>query len=90
MSAEIQARARSFLNRKIPPGIGYVPDSIAERFIAKYAQEGELPDDAETMELLGLAAMETNTMLDKLEDAEAVDYFRESSAILESILAERI
>jgi len=90
MSTELQSRAKSFLKRTIPAGVHYVPNSIAERFIKSYAQEGQLPDDAETMELLGLAAMETCSMIDQLKDPAALDYFRESSAILESMLAERI
>ena len=90
MSAELQARARAFLQRPIPEGIGYVPDSIAERFIARYAQAGSLPDDDEAMELLGLACMESSAMADQLTDPMASAYFRESSAILEAMLAERV
>jgi hypothetical protein len=90
MSTELQARAKDFLQRAIPEAIGYVPNSIAERFIRTYAAEGELPEDADTMELLGLAAEESCSMADQLKDPKAVEYFRESSAILESMLAERI
>jgi hypothetical protein len=90
MSSELQARARSFLDRNIPAEIGYVPNSIAERFIRTYADEGQLSDDPETMELLGLAAMDSRAMLDQLKDSAAMDYFRESSTILESMLAEHI
>jgi hypothetical protein len=90
MSAELQTRARAFLARAIPAGIGYVPDSIAERFIRTYAIEGRLPEDPDTMELLGLAASESCAMADQLKDETAAEYFRESSRILESILAERI
>jgi len=90
MSIELQARARSFLARTIPEGIRYVPNSIAERFIRMYANEGGLPQDEDTMELLGLAAMESCAIVDRLKDGPAREYFRESSAILESILAERI
>jgi hypothetical protein len=90
MSAELQTRAKDFLQRAIPESIGYVPNSIAERFIRIYAAEGELPEDADTMELLGLAAAQSSSMTEQLKDPKAVEYFRESSAILESMLAERV
>jgi hypothetical protein len=90
MCAELQARARAFLKRTIPATINYVPNSIAERLIGVYARDGRLDDDAETMELVGLAAMESSAMADQLTDPAAVEYFRENSAILELMLAERI
>jgi hypothetical protein len=90
MSAELQARARAFLQRTIPGAVNYVPDSIAERLIGVYARDGQLPDDAETMELVGLAAMESSAMAEQLTDPAAVEYFEENSAILEMMLAERI
>ena len=90
MSAELQARAIAFLERPIPAGINYAPNSIAERMITTYAKRGGLPDDAEAVELLELAAMESTAMADQLTDPVAVDYFRENAAILEVMLAERI
>ena len=89
MSIELQTRAKAFLKRPIPDGIGYVPGSIAERFIAMYAKKGSLPDDPDTAELLGLAGMESTAMAED-KSGPAAEYFRETSAILESILAERI
>lgn len=70
--------------------MNYVPDSIAERFIRIYAEEGQLSEDDEAMELLGLAATESNAMAEQSKDLEVAEYFRESSALLESMLAERI
>jgi hypothetical protein len=90
MSAELQARAKAFLQRTIPAGIDYVPNSIAEELIATYARRGQLPGDAETAELLGLAGMESSALAGQLTDPEAAGYFRESSLILEMMLAERI
>ena len=90
MSAELQARAKAFLERTIPAGIEYAPNSIAERLIATYARCGLLPDDGETAELLALAAMESSAMAGQLTDPVVVDYFRENSLILETMLAERV
>jgi len=90
MSAELQTRAKAFLARPVPATMNYVPDSIAERFIRVYAQEGQLSEDGEAMELLGLAAMESSAMADQSKDQQVAEYFRESSALLESMLAERI
>jgi hypothetical protein len=49
-----------------------------------------LPGDAETAELLGLAGMDSSALAGQLTDPEAAGYFRESSLILEMMLAERI
>ena len=90
MSAELQARARIFLDRSIPAGIDYVPSSIAEQLIAAYANRGSLSDDTETTELLALAGMEASSMAARLSDPTAAAFFRETSAIIEEILAELI
>ena len=90
MSAELQTRAKDFLARPVPATMNYVPDSIAERFIRVYAQEGQLSEDGEAMELLGLAAMESSAMADQSKDQQVAEYLRASSALLESMLAERI
>ena len=89
MSAELQARANVFLKRSIPDSIKYVPDSIAERLIATYAKQGCLPDDSDADELLELASMESTAMAGQLRDPVGTEYFRENSAILDAILAER-
>jgi hypothetical protein len=66
------------------------PGSIAETLIATYAERGGMPDDGETAELLELAGMESQAAADRFSDPAAAEYFRETSAILEAILAERI
>jgi hypothetical protein len=90
MSAELQARARAFLQRTVPATVSYVPDSIAERLIGAYARDGQLPNDSETMELVQLAGMESSAHVERLSDPAAIEYFRENSSILEGILAENI
>jgi hypothetical protein len=90
ISSDLQARAKTFLQKPIPDGINYVPGSIAETLIATYAERGSVPDDAETAELLALAGMEAQAAADRFSYPAAAEYFRETSAILEAILAERI
>ncbi len=88
--SELQTRAKAFLQRTIPAEIDYVPGSIAESLIATYAECGHLSLDAETAELLGLAGMESQAAAGRYSNPAAVDYFRETAAILEAILAEGI
>ena len=88
MSAELRARAKAFLERGIPKGLDYVPDSIAERLIATYAKKGELPEDDDVAELLELASMESSQMAETHDVPEVAEYFRESAAILEAMMAE--
>ena len=91
MSVELQARARAFLQRPIPVGIDYAPDSLAERFIATYAARGKLPEDDEASELLELACLESSAISDQFKNEPAAsDYFRENASILEAMLAERV
>lgn len=87
MSAELQRRARAFLERAVPEAISYVPDSFAERFIATYAIEGLLQLDAELSELLGLVLVESRNAAES-PLADVSEYFGESSAILEAIRKE--
>lgn len=89
-TSALQDRAKAFLQRPVPDGIRYVPGSIAETLIATYAERGSVPDDSETAELLALAGMESQAAAERLTDPVAAEYFRETSAILEAILAERI
>ena len=88
MSIELQTRAAAFLKRAIPADIDFAPESIAEMFITTYAKRGSLPDDPEGDELLSLACIESRSMAEQLT-GQAAEYFQESSAILEGILAER-
>lgn len=91
MSSELQTRARAFLQRPIPSGIDYAPDSLAERFIATYAARGGLPEDDEATELLGLACLESSALSEQFSNNPAArDYFQENASILEKMLAERV
>ena len=87
MSTELQRRAEEFRKRPIPKGLSYVPDSIAERFIAAYAANGKLEQDPDLAELLDLCIMETVGAV-KSKSRAAAAYFRESTAILQAIQAE--
>lgn len=85
--ATLQERARVFLERPIPKGITYVPDSFAERFIKKYAAEGKVKNDPESLELIEICATESQEAAKK-STGEEQEYFRESAEILKAILAE--
>lgn len=84
----LQARAQSFLARKIPTTVDYVRDSLAERFLATYAKHGSLPGGPESAELIELAAMEAGARARDSTDPEAAEYFQECAGILEAILAD--
>jgi hypothetical protein len=83
----LQERARAFLQRPIPEGMAYAPDSISERFIASYAAEGKADLDAELTELLGMCATEARRAAKAKSGGEAA-CFRESGEILGLILNE--
>jgi hypothetical protein len=87
MSARLQARAKAFLERPIPSGISYVPDSISERFIAAYATDGTIDVDAELAELLAICVLEGYSEAQSRSGEDAA-YFRESAEILEAIQTE--
>jgi len=87
MSRQLRERARAFLERPIPEGMPYVPDSISERFIAVYAERGQLEPDPETVELLRICAVEAENAA-SMKTGEEQAFFRESGAILEAIFEE--
>ena len=86
MSTELVRRVNTFLQRPRPPS--YVPGSIAEGLLATYGTKAALPADDEILELLELAGMETEALVEDLKNAEEADYFRESAALLAAISAE--
>ena len=88
MSAELQARAKAFLQRPVPKTLDYVADSMAEQMLATYAKRGRLPEDSESAELLELVIMQSSEMARQAGATEIGEYFRESAAILEAIQAE--
>ena len=81
----LQERARAFLQRPIPKGMAYVPDSISERFIATYAADGKVELDSELAELLGICVTEARTAAGAKSGEEA-EFYRESAEILGLIL----
>lgn len=83
----LQDRAKAFLKRPIPKGVNYVPDSISERFIASYAENGKIDLDPELAELLEICVDEGERAAKK-HSGEAREYFEESAAILRAILNE--
>lgn len=86
MTAALRARIRAFLEGEPPAGLGYVPDSIAER-ILRLAAAGE-PLDDEMEELLDLCVLETRDAAERRTGAVR-DYLEGSAALLEAIAAER-
>src|SRR6266478_567861 len=87
--SELQERTKAFLARPIPEDLDYVPDSFAERFLAQYAQDGQLTLEPETAELLALMVQDTKANpIEYKPDARG--YMAESQAILEQILTEEI
>jgi hypothetical protein len=87
MSAELQARAKAFLDRQIPAEIRYVPDSLSERFLATYAAKGKVDLDGELAEILEICVIEAFHAADSKAGAEA-EYFRECALLLQAIQAE--
>jgi hypothetical protein len=87
MSSKLQARAKAFLDRPIPEGMPYVPDSLPERFVALYATNGAVTLDAELSEILDICVLEAFNAADSKLGEEA-EFFRESAEILRAIQAE--
>lgn len=83
----LQQRAKAFLERPIPKGMPYVPDSISERFIAEYAATGKVVLDGETHELLQICVLEGDNTAQQKQGAER-EFFMESAAILRVIAEE--
>ena len=83
----LRQRCRAFVERPAPAGLGYVPDSIAER-ILRLTAEGFGPLDHELAELLELCIPETHAAAEALQ-GEARAYLLESAALLEEVAASR-
>ncbi len=80
----LQERARQFLDWKIPESIDYVPNSISELLIRKYANTGEIPCPEESNNMLQLCVDSGFQNLMK-HKGEAHKYFSESLQILMGI-----
>ena len=87
MSAELQARAQSFLKRPHPAGLAYAPGSMAEQFIAAYANDGHLDLDPESGQMLEICAFEAFEAA-KRRAGEQAAFFQETAEILQAIQAE--
>jgi hypothetical protein len=85
MDKDLQQRCRAFLGKPVPPGVRYVPDSLAERILTSYAQ-GLRPDPGLT-ELLFICAPESRAAAARHAGA-ARDYLLESASLLEAISQE--
>jgi hypothetical protein len=83
----LQSRAKAFLERDIPEDVNYMADSLAERLLTAYAEEGRLDADPETLELLDLCILESQDAAEEGSPARQA-WFRESLELLEAIRAE--
>jgi hypothetical protein len=83
----LQTRAREFLERPVPEDVDYVEESLAERILAAYAEEGRIDSDPEQLELLELCLQETRSAQEEGSAARRA-WFKESGDLLEAILAE--
>jgi len=78
----LRERCLAFVERRPPPDLDYVPDSIAERILRLTAAGEEL--DGEMKELLEICLMETQASAARFE-GEARAYLLASAELLEEI-----
>ncbi len=83
----LQHRVRDVLERPVPEDVDYVEESLAERILTTYAEEGRLDADPEQLELLELCLLETRGAQEEGSPARRA-WFKESGDLLEAILAE--
>ena len=83
----LQERAKKFFTMPIPKGMDYVPDSISERFIAEYAENGKVELDGELEELLHLVVMDLEIVEGAKPGTEEA-FMNESAIILTKIANE--
>ena len=87
MTKLLQQRAAEFLRHPAPAGPDYAPGSLAEGFIASYAEEGKLTFDGELRELLELCMKEPEDAAARAKGAVR-GYLHESAALLQGMLDE--
>jgi hypothetical protein len=88
--SELQDRAKVFLKRPIPADMDYVPDSLAERFLTEYAQNGHLTLEPETAEILAIMVSDHEANpLDQYNPGEC-EYITDSQKLLAEILQAEI
>ena len=71
----------------IPEEMNYVPDSIAERFIVEYAENGKLRLDDELAELLEMVKMELK-VVENAKPGTKASYMNECAEIINEIYGE--
>jgi hypothetical protein len=87
---KLQDRTKAFLKRPIPKNMEYMPDSLAERFLVQYAQDGHLTLEAETAEILAIMVNDTESNAPEQYKPGEREYMAESHQILAEILQEEI
>jgi len=85
---DLQRRARAFLEQPIPTELAhhYAPDSLTDRLLANFADQGSLDDEG--YELALLCASEVEDARDRHETEQAKQYFQACGEILNGIIAE--
>jgi hypothetical protein len=78
----LRERCRAFLERRPPPDLGYVPDSVAERILARAAAGEEIDD--ELREILEICLLDTQASA-ALFEGDARAYLLESAELLAEI-----
>jgi hypothetical protein len=86
MSAELQGRAKTFLEHRNPKETSYLSDSLADRFIAMYADHGRIHLDAQSSELLERCVLDAFAALEG-KSGPAVTFLQEKAEILQAIQA---
>jgi hypothetical protein len=74
----------------MPEDMDYVPDSLSERFLTEYAQDGHLTLEAETAEILAIMVEDADTDESIPYNPGEREYIRESNQLLKEILHEEI
>jgi len=84
--SDLQARVKAFLMRPVPEDMDYMPDSLAERFLIQYAEDGHLTLEPETAEILATMVEDEETnSLEQCQPGER-EYLDESRKLLAAIL----
>ena len=84
MAEDLRARVKAFLDRPVPDAAEFVPDSLAETLLSRYAKSGGVGRDAGQLELCAFEAEQAAAAARGRRDDEAA-YFDECAAILRAI-----
>jgi hypothetical protein len=87
--SHLPERIKAFLNRPIPAELEdhYAPENMAETLMTYYLAGERF--DAEACEMLQLIAVDSEHAIEGHDTPEAKEFFRESLAITEALLAEQ-